>query len=437
MSRILSCIAVALALVSGANAEDWPSWRGPKLDGHSSEKNLPIKWTAKDNIAWTAPIPGVGHSSPVVSKDRVFVTSCLPKEESRVLICLDRADGKLLWQKEVVKAPLEPKHGLNSYSSGTPASDGTHVWVAFQRLRPKTGTDDYPRKPRETVPLKSKDGDLVSEMLIACYDFDGQLVWSKSPGQFYSRHGFSTSPILYKDAAILNGDQDAEAYIVALDKKTGAERWRIERPNRFRSYCAPLIVEAGGKTQLVVTGAKTVMGYDPEDGKKLWSIEGPTEQFVASPVYNGDLLFITAGFPTYHNMAIRPDGAGDVTKTHIAWHESKTIARKASYVPSPIAAGSWFYVISDDGYLNCLDAKSGERLWIERLGQHHSGSPVYADGNLYLTSDDGVTYVLKAGSKFEVIAENPLGDKCYSSPAVSNGQIFLRGNRAIYCIGKK
>ncbi len=437
MLRIALCLALTLA--SAAHADDWPQWRGPTFDGQSREKNLPLKWSPKDNIAWSTPLPGGGHSSPIVSNGRVFVTCCTPKDEARLLVCLDRADGKILWTREVVRSPLEPKHQLNSFASATPASDGTHVWVAFVRLRPKSSGDDLPRKPREADYLKSKKGggEIVSEMVVACFDFAGKPVWTKTPGQFYSPHGFCTTPILYKDTIILNGDQDAEAYIVALDKTTGEEKWRTDRGNRIRSYCAPLIVDAGGKTQMVVTGAKTVIGYNPDDGKQLWQIDGPTEQFVASPVFNGEFLFITAGFPTYHNMAIRPDGVGNVTKTHIAWHENKTIPRKAAYVPSPIAFDRWFYVISDEGYLNCFDAKSGQRLWIEKLGHHHSASPVCADGHLYIPSDEGITYVVKAGSKFEVVAENPIGDDCYSSPAVSNGQIFLRGNRSISCIGRK
>lgn len=424
---------------STAFADDWAGWRGPRLDGHSAEKNLPIKWTKTDNIAWSTPLPGIGHSSPIIIQDRVFVTTCLLKEEKRVLLCLDRKTGEVLWQKEVVSSPLEPKHRLNSHSSATPASDGTHVYVTFVRLRPKVEGDTYPNKPRETGYLTSKkqfEG-LVSEMVVACYDFSGKLVWTKSPGQFYSTHGFCTTPILYKDLVILNGDQDAEAYIVALDKKTGEEKWRVNRGNRIRSYCAPLIVEAGGKTQMVVTGAKTVAAYNPDDGKQIWTIDGPTEQFVASPVYDGSLLFITAGFPTYHNMAIRPDGEGNVTKTHVAWHEDKTKPRNAAYVPSPLAVGKEFYVISDEGYLNCFDTATGKRHYIERLGQHHSASPVYADGHVYVTSDEGITYVVKAGPTFEVVATNPLGDECYSSPAISGGQIFIRGNRGLYCVGKK
>jgi hypothetical protein len=178
------------------------------------------------------------------------------------------------------------------------------------------------------------------------------------------------------------------------------------------------------------------MGYDPNNGKQLWVIDGPTEQFVASPVFNGEFLFITAGFPEYHNMAIRPDGRGNVTSTHVAWHEKKTTPRKAAYVPSPIAYDQWFYVISDEGALNCFEAKTGKRLWMEQLGRHHSASPVCADGRLYLPSDEGVTYVVKAGPTFELIAQNAIDDDCFSSLAVSNGQLFLRGTRGLYCIGK-
>jgi outer membrane protein assembly factor BamB len=437
MSRRLLSLSLLVLAATNVLAEDWPCWRGPRLDGHSAEKNLPIKWSAKDNVAWSTPLPGIGHSSPIIVGDRVFVTTCLLKEEDRLLVCLDRHTGKILWQREVVHSPLEPKHKLNSWSSGTPASDGTHVWVAFARLRPHAPSDDLPRKPRDAGYLQKHAtlSDHVSEMVVACYDMDGKQVWAKTPGQFYARHGFSTSPIIYKDTILLNGDQDAEAYVVALDKSTGSERWRIDRGDRIRSYCAPLVVNAGGKTQMVMTGANHVTSYDPDTGKKIWEIDGPTEQYVASPVYGSGLLFITAGFPTYHNMAIRPDGVGNITKSHVEWHESKTAARNAAYVPSPLAFGDWFYVVSDQGYLNCFEAKTGKRLWINRLGDHHSGSPVYGDGHIYLPSDDGVTYVLRAGPEFKVVAENAMGDKCFSSLAIANGKIYLRGEQALHCIG--
>jgi outer membrane protein assembly factor BamB len=439
-------LAIALVLItSGVSlAEDWPTWRGPRLDGSSTEKNLPIKWSATkdkktgeeslDNIAWRTPIDGIGHSSPIVHGDHIFLTTCLLKEQKRVLLCLDRKDGKIRWQREAAMSPLEPRHKLNSHSSSTPATDGKLVYVSFLRLRKKTDNDAPASKPRVKSPVPA---DLVPEMVVAAYDFDGNKAWEKVPGRFYSQHGFCSSPILYKDKVIVNGDQDAEAFIVALDKANGSEKWRIDRPNRTRSYCVPLIANAGGKTQMVLTGSEAVTSYDPENGDPIWSIKGPTEQYVASVVYGDGLFFMTAGFPTYHNMAIRPDGVGDITGSHIQWHESKTRDRNASYVPSPLAVGKHFYMISDLGWLSCFEARTGKRTFMEKLGPHHSSSPILADGHVYLTDDDGMTYVLKDNAAFDVVSRNPLGDACSSSPAVSQGQIFIRTLHYLYCIGKK
>jgi outer membrane protein assembly factor BamB len=430
------CFALALVLCCAGSlcAEDWPAWRGPRLDGSSLEKDLPIKWTDKENIAWRAEIPGVGHSSPIIHGDRVFVTTCLLKEQKRVLLCLDRKDGKLLWEREVAVAPLEPLHKLNSRSSATPATDGKHVYVTFLRLRPKNDDDGPLPNLRQKTAIAP---DLIPDLLVAAYDFAGNKVWEKVPGRFYSPHGFCGSPILYKDKVIINGDQDALAYIVALDKKTGYEIWRVNRPSRMRSYCVPLIVDAAGKTQMVLTGNLGVHSYNPDDGTPIWNIKGPTEQYVASLVYGDGLFFMTAGFPDYHNLAIRPDGVGDITKSHIVWHESKTKAINASYVPSPLAVGKFFYMISDRGYLSCFEAKTGQRTFMEKLGNHHSASPVLADGHVYITDDDGVTYVLKGNGKFDVVSRNALKDECYSSPAIAHGQIYIRTSHHLYCIGKK
>jgi outer membrane protein assembly factor BamB len=391
------------ALAPSLCAENWPSWRGPRGDGTSRETIAPLRWSSQDNVAWKTAVPGKGHSSPVVWGDRVFVTTCLEQDGRRLLLCYNRRDGKLLWEQVVLTAELEKLHALNSRASSTPATDGRHVYVSFLA------------NPR---------------MQVACYDMDGHLVWRKSPGEFHSRHGFCSPPILYKDMVILNGDQDAVAWLVALDKSTGAERWRTDRPNRTRSYCPPLIVEAGGKTQLVLSGSKCVAGYDPDTGKQLWLIDGPTEQYVASLVFANGLFFMTAGFPTYHLMAIKPDGA-------VAWHHDRLPERQASYVPSPIAHGEYFFVVSDPGFLTCLDARTGKKLWFERLGQHHSASPISVGDNLYFVSDDGVTYVVKAGPRFELVSKNPLGDECYASPAVSRGQIFIRTLHNLYCIGSE
>jgi outer membrane protein assembly factor BamB len=403
--RVFQSILAITALSSVAQAEDWPGWRGPRGDGTSTEKDLPIRWSSTENINWKTPIPGKGHSSPIIHGDRIFVTSCLEQEEKRMLLCLDRRNGKLLWQREVLESKLERKHALNSFASSTPVTDGRQVWVTFLQ---------YPR------------------MQVVCYDYEGNEVWRRSPGEFHSVHGFCTCPVLYKDLLILNGDQDAEAWIVALDKNTGAEKWRIDRPNRTRSYCTPIIVDAAGKKQMVLSGSKCIASYDPDTGKQIWIIDGPTEQFVASLVLLDDILFMTAGFPTYHLMGIRPDGMGNVTNTHVLWHDT----RSADYVPSPIAHDKYFYWVNDNGVAGCVLARTGERMWTERMGKHHSASPVEAEGRLYFLADDGVMYVLKSGPKFEVIQRNKLGEECYASPAISHGKIFIRGANNLYCIGK-
>jgi outer membrane protein assembly factor BamB len=434
----LALACTSLFIAGSLFAEDWPQWRGPRLDGISAENKLPLKWSASENIAWKTRIPGIGHSSPIVVNGRVFVTTCLVDhaavEKPRLLICLDRASGNILWQREVCASPLEPKHKLNSFASSTPASDGTLVYVPFLRTRPASAADARidPNFREGGAPWKG----VVPEIVLAAYDMAGNEVWEKVPGRFYSRHGFCSSPILHKDLVIINADQDAAAYLAAFDKTSGAEKWRIDRPNRTRSYCVPLIVDAGGRTQMVLTGSMGTDSYDPATGKLIWHMDGPTEQYVASPVYGSGLFFMTAGFPTYHNWAIRPDGAGDITKSHVVWHEDKTSARKASYVPSPIAVDQWFWMISDQGYLSCFEAKTGNRLWMEQLGTHHSGSPILAGGHVYLTDDAGVTHVLKAGGKFELVSQNPLGEACYSSPAAAHGQIFVRTQNHLWCIGR-
>lgn len=408
--RRWSCLVVVFIVTASLRAGDWPSWRGPRGDGTSDETDVPLKWSASENVLWKTPIPGKGHSSPVVAGDRVFVTTCLEKEQQRVLLCLDRRDGKIRWQRVVLTAPLEPLHNLNSRASSTPATDGRHVWVTF----------------------------LANPAVqVACYDAGGNQVWMKSPGTFSSRHGFCSSPLLYADTLIVNCDQDGDGYLVALDRVTGAERWRTPRPNNTRSYCPPVVFDVAGRKQLVITGSKCVAGYDPDTGRQLWIVDGPTEQFVASLVQRGDLLFLTAGFPTYHLMAIRPAGAsGNVTASHVAWHDPTT-KTGAAYVPSPIIAGKNLYVVSDDGWLNVVDAATGKRLAKERLGRHHSASPVAAGGHLYFVADDGQTWVVRPGVKPDVVACNKLGEECYASPAVAHHCLFLRTTQHLYCIGNR
>jgi outer membrane protein assembly factor BamB len=391
--------------VSDAN-KNWPGWRGPRGDGTSDETGIPLRWSSTENVTWKVPIPGKGHSSPVIWGERIFVTSCIEEEKKRMLYCLDRRTGEMKWERHVLTADLERKHGLNSYASSTPATDGKHVWVSFLD---------------------------VNKALVACYDMDGKEVWRKEPGKFSSVHGFCSPPTLYKNLVILNGDHDGDGYLVALDKMTGDEKWRTDRPNKTRSYCPPLLIDAAGKRQLVLSGSKCVASYDPDTGKEIWILDGPTEQFVASLVFNKEELFLTCGYPEHHLMAIKPDGMGNVTKSAVVWHEE---TGDAGYVPSPIAFESLFFVVNDAGHASCYDAKSGEKKWGERLGKHHSASPVSAEGRLYFLDDNGRMWVLKAGDKFEVLAKNDLGEECYASPAIAQGQIVIRGLHNLYCIGK-
>jgi outer membrane protein assembly factor BamB len=398
---------VAMMAPLAVSAENWPCWRGLRLDGTSSERNVPVHWSAASNVVWKSELPGIGHASPVVWSDRVFTVTSIAEKQARDLLCIDRASGRLLWQKTVVNSPLERKHSLNSHASSTPATDGKLVYVAFLDR---------------------------NEMVVASYDFTGNQKWLVRPGGFSSMHGFCSSPILYKDLVIVNGDHDGDGYIVALRNSTGEIAWKIERPNKMRSYCAPLIREMAGKTQMVLAGSKCVASYDPANGQLHWIIDGPTDQFVASPVYSEKtgLVYITGGYPDHHILAIKPDGTGNVTKTKIVWRTNRGV----SYVPSPIIAGDYFLIVSDSGVAHCFEAADGKILWQERLGEHHA-SLISANGLVYFLNDDGVMNVVKPGPEFNRIAKNELGERTFASPAISDGQIFVRGDKHLYCIAEK
>src|SRR5512133_716598 len=365
------CGVLVLGLACSAIAENWPCWRGPRLDGSSRETNLPVHWSATNNITWRTELPGAGHASPIVWEDHVFTVTALPANQERLLLCLNRAEGKVLWQKTVLTASLESRHSLNSYASSTPATDGRLVYIAFL------------------------DG---KQMFAAAYDFNGNQKWAVYPGPFASMHGFCSSPILYRDKVILNGDHDGESYLVALSREDGRALWKTPRENHTRSYCAPLIREMAGRMQMVLSGDKCVASYDPDTGRQTWVIDGPIEQFVASPVYeeSSGLVFITGGFPDHHILAIRPDGIGNVTQTHIAWRTTQG----AAYVPSPIIEGPYFLVVSDSGVAHCFEAKTGNLAWKERLGEQHA-SLVSAEGRIYCLNDKGVVNVVKVGKEFE------------------------------------
>ena len=402
--RLEAVLAAVLVLAAQPVwAEDWPGWRGPRGDGSSLEKDVPVRWSATENIAWKTPIPGKGHASPIIWRDRIFIVTAIEEARQRVLMCLDRDSGKVLWDRVVLEAPLGRLHKLNSHASSTPATDGERVYVSFL------------------------DGD---RMFVAAYDFAGEKVWEVRPGVFASMHGYCSSPILWKDKVIVNGDHDGPAYIVALDRSTGKTVWTTPRPNNTRSYCAPIVRTIDGRNQLILSGNKCVASYDPDSGQQHWMIEGPTEQFVASLVYNGKLLFMTCGFPDLYMQAIRPDGSGNVTKTHVVWQKDED----CSYVPSPAAVGDYFFVVDDNGVASCLKAEDGKVMWRERFKQRHSASLITANGLVYLLSDQGVMRIVRAAAQFELVATNEIGEETNASPAVSPGRIYLRGDKHLFCI---
>ncbi|MEQ8785829.1 MAG: PQQ-binding-like beta-propeller repeat protein [Pirellulaceae bacterium] len=423
--RIVACWMFAIgAFALSAQAENWSGWRGPRGDGSSLEKDLPTSWdgTTGENIRWKVEIPGEGHSSPVVWDDRLFLTSCLPDRQQRVLLCLDRESGETLWTQTVLESQLETKHNLNSHASATPATDGELVFVSFLEIDGHTIPAPNVGRERPVTP---------GEIVVAAYDFDGKLHWKSKVGEFISAHGFCSNPVLHEGLVILNGDHDGDSYLVALDRDTGKQRWRVKREHGIRSYATPIIRDLAGRTQMVLSGSQSVVSYNPKTGESYWSMEGPTEQFVASMVDDGKYVYLTAGFPEHHIVAIRPDGEGDITDSHIVWREK----RGAAYVPSPIIVGPYLVLVSDDGIGSCFEAATGERHWMARIGTRFSASPVAADGLVYFVADQGVTTVLRAGPEFERIADCPLGEVVSSSPAISQGCLYIRGHEHLFCIG--
>jgi outer membrane protein assembly factor BamB len=418
-------LVVLFFFVAGlAQAENWQGWRGPNGDGTSPEKGIPVKWSGTENIAWRIAIPGEGHSSPIIWGDKVFLTSSLTEKNKRILLCLDRPSGQTVWQRDVVQSPPETIHRLNSRASGTPATDGRQVYVTFMRAE----------GDRVIAPNVSSDRLITpGKIIVAAYDLDGNEKWKTNVGDFVSAHGFNTCPVLFEDSVILNGDHDGDAYLVALDRQSGRERWRTRRENKTRSYVTPIIREIDGRTQMILSGSLCVASYDPRNGKRHWIVDGPTEQFVASMVYDGKYVFATGGYPERHTLAIRPGGRGNVTDTHIAWRTT----RGAAYVPSPIISGRYLLMVADSGIASCFEARTGKRHWMERLPGGHSPSPVSADGLVYFVSDQGVTTVIRPSETFAVIAKNELGEPVSASPAISQGQIFLRTHQHLYCIGSK
>jgi outer membrane protein assembly factor BamB len=437
IALVISLFVGALILsasVSAATDPSWPQWRGPSGQGVSPEKNLPAEWSVNKNIKWKAAIPGRGHSSPIVWGNRIFLTTAIEGElvpgakavkhmdgDKEFLhpdsvgadhkhlfkvICLDRESGKTVWEQTAFTGtPYDNRHRKSSFASSTPATDGAYVYAFF-------GTEG-----------------------LYAYDMNGKPIWKADLGKLGTvGMGTGTSPILWDNLVILQCDEEngAASFIVGIDKKTGKEVWRSPRKVQV-SWSTPLLVRTAKRAELITSGSEFVIAYDPATGKELWRHKGVESNAIPSPVASNEVVFISAGFPAKIAMAITLGGTGDLADT-VVWKYNKGTA----YVPSPILYGDYLYLTSDRGVLTCLDAKTGEVKYEGGrvpIPASFTASPVAFEGKILMTSEDGDTFVVKAGPKHEIIATNSVGEPVYASPAIADGHIFIRGERNLYCIG--
>jgi outer membrane protein assembly factor BamB len=393
-------------LAAARGDANWPRWRGPEQNGHTSETNLPVKWSAQ-NLAWKTQLPGVGQSSPIIWGDRIFVTSALGKGEERLVLCIDRKTGKFLWQQSAWKGIPEKSHIMNGWASATCVTDG-EVVVAFFGV-----------------------GGLHA------YTLDGKPLWSRELGKFEEGNwGTAACPIIVDNLVIQNCDADSDACLIALDKKTGQDVWRTKRRDH-RGWSTPVVVNVGQRRELVLNGHEGVQGYDAATGRDLWFCESAVGRGEPTPTPAGEGLFVINGLKGGDVYLVRPGGSGDVSSTHKLWSTPRKGARDT---PSPIVVGDFIIATDMEGVFTCYSAADGHIYWKERLEGKYSGCPFTAGGLVYFMNEDGKTFVIKPGPKLEVVAENslPAGkDEIFrASLTPSGGQLFARSTTVLYCIGK-
>jgi len=384
-------------------AQDWPQFRGPDGQGHSDEKSLPLTWSETENIRWKVPIPGRGWSSPAILGDRIWLTTAVERGPSLRAICFDRATGRQQQDVELFRvAGGEHLNSKNSFATPTPVLEGENIYLHFGPY----GT--------------------------ACIRNSGDLVW-KTRLRYSPEHGPGGSPVLFEDLLIVSCDGQDTQYVVALDKDTGKVRWRTSRAG-YQAYTTPLVIEAAGRTQLISPGAHRASSYDPRTGKEIWSVRyGDGFSNVPRPVFGAGLVFICTGFFEPAVMAVRPDGKGDVTNSHVEW----TLRRGAPLTPSPLLVGAELYVVSDNGILTCLNAASGEIWWRARMNGNFSASPIAADGRIYFLNEDGETTVIAPGKQIQKLASNRLEGTTLASIAVSGGSLFIRTHENLYRVEQR
>ena len=417
---VLSFAICAVAVITVSARENWPAWRGPQANGVSGEKNVPLKWSTGENIAWKLAVPSRSGATPIIWGDHIFLNVATAMTTGDLeLWAVDRKQGQPVWKRPLGGGNNQQRK--QNMSTPSPVTDGTTVWVM-------TGTG-----------------------ILKAFDFKGNELWmrdvQKEYGRFGLNWGYASSPLLHQGALyiqVLHGMRtDDPSYVMKVDGKSGKTMWKVERPTQAiqespDSYTTPVLVATGKTAEIAVTGGDIVTGHDPQTGKELWRANGlnpqndPNYRIVASGIYASGLLIA----PTRNRpmLALRPGGSGDVTQSHKVWSFDL-----GPDVPSPVSDGKLLYVVRDNGVIHALDVKTGGVVWgPERLKTGaYSASPVLVDGKLYITSEnEGLTSVVAAGPKFEILAENPLDDYTLASPAVSNGQIFIRTEKFLWAIGK-
>ena len=408
---LVSLVWCVLAAFCEAGAEDWPGFRGPTGQGLSKSANLPLEWSATTNIAWKQTIPGKGWSSPVLVNGRLYLTTATAPENgggstlTLHALCLNEKDGATIWDKPLID--IDPGsaprgHAKNSQASATPLIEGDRFYAHFGHL----GT--------------------------ACLNLNGEVLWKNTNIHYPPVHGNGGSPVIVDDALIFSCDGASNPFVVALDKRTGKELWRTARSTtaakRF-SFSTPLVIEVKGKKQVISPASGGVSAYEPRTGKELWRVRyGEGYSVVPRPVFGNGLLFLSSGFDRPIVMAIRPDGSGDVTDTHVAWK----LAKGGPTTPSLLLVGDELYFVSDNGVASCVEAATGKVHWQERLGGNYSASPIHAGGRIYFQSEEGTAVIVKAAKSFEKLATNELGERSLASLAVGNDALFIRTEKHLF-----
>jgi outer membrane protein assembly factor BamB len=395
-------------LLLPAQAREWTRFRGPNGTGvHPSARGLPTEYQAAA-ANWRVPLPGTGHSSPVVWENRVFITSAEEEAGKQHLLCLDAANGRVLWTRTNRFEPY-PRHSFNSFASSTPAVDSEQLYVSW--LTPEAFT-------------------------VHAYDHEGRERWKRDLGRYEVNHGGSASPILFEDLVIIRSDSDRdgpESFVMALDRATGATRWRTTQSSTSGSYSTPLLMERPGRpTEMILTSnAHGFTSVNPRDGKVLWEVKGTFPQrCVASPVVAGELIFATCGDGAgqRHGVAVR---AGRQGPEAVAY----TVPRGVPYVPTPVVYQGLLFLWGDGGVVTCVRADSGEQVWMERVGGNYFGSPVCADGKLYAISTRGELVVIAASEKFQVLGRSELGEGSHATPAIAANTLYLRTESHLISLG--